>query len=32
MAGVDIDFDQLLFNIKDLYTRSVRGGGYLKFI
>lgn len=27
MSGVNIDFDQLLFNIKDLYERSVRAGG-----
>ena len=27
MAGVSIDFDQLLFNIRDLYERSVRVGG-----
>lgn len=30
MAGVDIDFDRLLFNIEDLYTRSVRQGGALE--
>ena len=27
MAGVNLDFDQLLFNIRDLYERSVRAGG-----
>lgn len=27
MSGVDIDFDQFIFNIKDLYERSVHAGG-----
>lgn len=35
MSGADIDFDQLVFNIKDLYERSVRVGGcevYIKTV
>ena len=30
MADADVDFDQLVFNIKDLYERSVRAGGPLE--